>query len=77
MVVASLPPRLTNNNYGMLVNSDPIASSGSNRYFSSTECLNADQRPKLVVTYSVGEEPDTTDPTVAITSPTSEDTYHT
>jgi len=42
-------------NYGMLVNSDPVASSNSNRYFSATESSNPDQRPKLVVTYSVGQ----------------------
>ncbi|MDY6951849.1 MAG: DNRLRE domain-containing protein [Thermodesulfobacteriota bacterium] len=64
-------------NYGMLVNSDPIASSDSNRYFSSTEASNPDQRPKLVVNYTVGEPPDTTDPTVAISSPTSQGTYST
>jgi len=64
-------------NYGMLVNSDLVASSDSNRYFSATDSSNPDQRPKLVVTYSVGGEPDTTDPTITITSPTSEDTYST
>jgi len=42
-------------NYGMLVNSDPLASQDSNRYFSSTESPNPDQRPKLVITYSIGE----------------------
>ena len=42
-------------NYAMLLNSDPVASSDSNRVFSSTECSNSDQRPKLVVTYSVGD----------------------
>jgi len=47
-------------NYGMLVNSDPIASSNSNRSFSATESSDPNQRPKLVVTYSVG--PDTTPP---------------
>jgi len=40
----------------MLTNSDPVASSGSNRYFSATESSDPDQRPKLVVTYSVGED---------------------
>ncbi|MDY6839761.1 MAG: DNRLRE domain-containing protein [Thermodesulfobacteriota bacterium] len=64
-------------NYGMLVNSDPIATSSSNRYFNSTESSNPDQRPKLVVTYTVDEQVDTTDPTVAITSPVSQDTYST
>lgn len=44
-------------NYGMLVNSDPVASSDSNRYFNSTESPNPDQRPKLVVTYTEGPAP--------------------
>lgn len=43
-------------NYGMLVNSDPVASSDSYRYFSATESSNPDQRPKLVVIYSVVED---------------------
>ena len=43
-------------NYGMLVNSDTVASSDSNRFFSATEYENSDQRPKLVVTYSVGDD---------------------
>jgi hypothetical protein len=64
-------------NFGMLVNSDPVASSNSNRYFSSTEASNADQRPKLMVTYTVGELPDSTDPTVTISAPTSGDAYST
>jgi hypothetical protein len=34
-------------NYGMLVNSDPTASSGSNRYFSSTESPNPDQTAQI------------------------------
>ncbi len=43
-------------NYGMLVNSDTVASSNSNRFFSATESSNPDQRPKLVVTYTVGDD---------------------
>ena len=43
-------------NFGMLVNSDPVASSGSNRFFSATESSNPGQRPKLVVTYTVGDD---------------------
>ncbi|CAD7770946.1 hypothetical protein BLFGPEAP_00476 [Candidatus Methanoperedenaceae archaeon GB50] len=50
-------------NYGMLVNSDPVASQDSNRYFSSTESPNPDQRPKLVITYTISNaEPDITPP---------------
>ena len=41
-------------NYGMLLKSDTTASSDSNRYFASTENLNTAQRPKLIVSYSVG-----------------------
>ena len=39
-------------NYGMLVNSDPVASSDSNRLFASSESSNTTWRPKLVITYS-------------------------
>jgi hypothetical protein len=42
-----------NQNYGMLLNSDTTASSDSKRYFASSENSNADQRPKLEITYSV------------------------
>ena len=42
-------------NYDMLVNSDTIASSNSNRFFSATESSNPGQRPKLVVTYTVSD----------------------
>lgn len=49
-------------NYGMLVNSDTVAGSDSNRFFSATESSDPDQRPKLVITYSVGQG--------ALTSPT-------
>ncbi len=64
-------------NYGMMLDSDSTAASDSNRFFRPTEYSNPDQRPELVVTYSVGEEPDTIDPTITITSPTSGDTYST
>jgi len=47
-------------NYGLLLNSDSVASSGSNRFFASSEASDANQRPKLVVTYTVGD--DTTPP---------------
>jgi fibronectin type 3 domain-containing protein len=39
-------------NFGMLINSDPLASAGSNRTFSSSEHPQAAQRPELVITYS-------------------------
>lgn len=60
-------------NYGMLVNSDPIASSDSNRFFSATESSKPDQRPKLVVSYSVGTA-ETTPPAVSGTTPTNDTT---
>ena len=44
-------------NYGVLINSDLVAGSNSNRYFSSTESSIPDQRPKLVITYSIGDFP--------------------
>ncbi|OPL13835.1 MAG: hypothetical protein AVO38_12755 [delta proteobacterium ML8_D] len=47
-------------NYGLLLNSDSVASSGSNRFFASSEASDPSQRPKLVVTYTVGD--DTTPP---------------
>ena len=47
-------------NYGLLLNSDSSASSNSNRYFASSEANDPSQRPKLVITYTVGE--DTTPP---------------
>jgi hypothetical protein len=46
-------------NFGMLINSDPVASSDSYRYFASSENVNVDQRPKLVVTYSLYHRADT------------------
>ena len=49
-------------NYGMLVNSDDVASSNSWRYFASTEDAVPSKRPKLIVTYNtaiIGDfEPD-------------------
>ena len=47
-------------NYGLLLNSDSVASSDSNRFFASSEASDPSQRPKLVVTYTVGD--DTTPP---------------
>ncbi|MHC4396332.1 MAG: beta strand repeat-containing protein [Planctomycetota bacterium] len=43
-------------NYGMLLNSDDVASSDSCRYFASSDAATASTRPKLIVTYSVGVE---------------------
>jgi phage anti-repressor protein len=40
------------NNYGMLVNSDDVASVDSFRYFASTEDSNTPYRPKLIVSYT-------------------------
>jgi hypothetical protein len=48
-----------NENYGMLVNSDPISSSDSWRYFASSENPNSARRPKLVVTYGQYHRADT------------------
>jgi hypothetical protein len=45
------------NNYGMLVNSDDVASIDSYRYFASTEDSNTAIRPKLIVTYTTGAAP--------------------
>jgi len=44
-------------NYGMLVNSDDVASIDSLRYFASTEVVDASTRPKLIVTYTSGVAP--------------------
>jgi len=44
-------------NYGMLVNSDSVASVDSHRFFASNEVTNAATRPKLIVTYSAGVAP--------------------
>ena len=40
-------------NFGMLVNSDPVAASDSNRYFCSSEHADAEKRPRLVVSYRI------------------------
>jgi hypothetical protein len=42
------------NNYGMLVNSDSVASSDSYRFFAATDANDSSIRPKLIVTYSTG-----------------------
>ena len=55
-------------NRGLLLNSSNKASSDSNRTFASSEVADANQRPKLVVTYTLAS--DATAPAVAITSPT-------
>jgi hypothetical protein len=44
-------------NYGMLVNSDAVASMDSFRFFASTEDSDSSIRPKLIVTYSTGVAP--------------------
>jgi len=44
-------------NYGMLVNSDAVASVDSYRFFASTEDSNNAIRPKLIVTYYTGAAP--------------------
>jgi hypothetical protein len=41
------------NNYGMLLNSDDVASVDSRRYFASSDAATASTRPKLIVTYSI------------------------
>ena len=43
-------------NFGVLLNSDPVASTSSHRYFASTDALETTQRPKIIVTYSVAEQ---------------------
>ncbi|MCI5142491.1 MAG: DNRLRE domain-containing protein [Candidatus Electrothrix sp. ATG1] len=42
-------------NYGLLVNSDAVASSDSHRFFASSEAGDASQRPKLVVKYTIAD----------------------
>jgi hypothetical protein len=39
-------------NYGMLVNSDGVASSDSHRFYASNEVADASTRPKLIITYT-------------------------
>ncbi|MHC4739209.1 MAG: DNRLRE domain-containing protein, partial [Planctomycetota bacterium] len=50
------------NNYGMLVNSDDVASVDSYRTFVSTEDSNTPYRPKLIVTYISGSPGQATSP---------------
>ena len=52
-----------NTNYGLLMNSDTSASNNSYRTFASSEAPNENQRPKLVVTYTVSQEPGISAPT--------------
>ncbi|RWX48222.1 hypothetical protein H206_05189 [Candidatus Electrothrix aarhusensis] len=40
-------------NYGLLLNSDAVASSDSHRFFASSEATDANKRPKLVVKYTI------------------------
>ncbi|MCI5165731.1 MAG: fibronectin type III domain-containing protein [Candidatus Electrothrix sp. GM3_4] len=40
-------------NYGLLLNSDAVASSKSHRYFASSEATDVNKRPKLVVKYTI------------------------
>ncbi|MHB8056969.1 MAG: Ig-like domain-containing protein [Desulfuromonadaceae bacterium] len=54
-------------NRGLLLNSSNKASSDSNRTFASSEVTDANQRPKLVVTYTTSS--DATAPVVAISTP--------
>lgn len=54
-------------NRGLLLNSSSKASSDSNRTFASSEVSDANQRPKLVVTYTLAS--DATAPAVAISAP--------
>ncbi|MDD2309698.1 MAG: Ig-like domain-containing protein [Desulfuromonadaceae bacterium] len=61
------------NNKGLLLNSSSKASSDSNRVFVSSEASDNNQRPKLVVTYTLPSS-DTTAPAVAITAPGSSTT---
>jgi hypothetical protein len=49
-------------NYGMLLNSDDVASVDSYRYFASTEDSNTPYRPKLIVTYIAGTPGQATNP---------------
>jgi hypothetical protein len=40
-------------NYGMMLNSDAVASSDSYRYFAATETEDAEKRPELVISFSI------------------------
>jgi len=50
------------NNYGMLVNSDDVASVDSYRFFASNEVADASTRPKLILTYIAGSPAQATNP---------------
>jgi hypothetical protein len=41
-----------NQNFGMMLNSDAVAGSDSFRYFAASEVSDAQQRPKLTVTFT-------------------------
>ena len=60
------------NNKGLLLNSSNKASSDSYRTFASSKAVDVNQRPKLVVTYTL--QSDSTAPTVSIASPASSTT---
>jgi hypothetical protein len=66
-------------NLGLMLNSDSIASSSSNRYFRPTEYSDPDMRPMLIIEYYGSDvaPADTTAPVVTITSPTTETSYGT
>jgi hypothetical protein len=51
-------------NFGLMLNSDSSAASDSNRYFSSSDDSNHDQRPKLTITYAPPAA-DTTPPVIS------------
>lgn len=55
------------NNKGLLLNSSSKASADSSRVFASSEAVDANQRPKLVVTYTLAS--DSVAPSVAISTP--------
>lgn len=62
------------NNMGMLLNSSNKAAADSNRVFASSDAADSNQRPKLVITYTLPSGTDTTAPAVAISAPGSSTT---
>jgi hypothetical protein len=42
-----------NTNYGVMLNSDAVASSDSYRFFAASETEDAEIRPELVISYNV------------------------
>jgi hypothetical protein len=40
-------------NYGMMLNSDAVASSDSYRFFAASETEYAEKRPELVISYTI------------------------